>query len=84
MPLKCIQLYFFQKKKYLKKMCLPTLPKIFLPLPETHYFFIWPKPTSGHKDKNHCITKPLPITKLHTQGVLQLQLRPNKKYLCSE
>ena len=26
-----------------KKICVPTLPKILNQLPETHFFFIWPK-----------------------------------------
>ena len=36
---KCIKLYFFPVKKIIKKICVPTLPKIFRPLTRNTLIF---------------------------------------------
>ena len=40
------KIVFFQNLK--KKICVPTLPKIFRPLPETHLFFYLAKVGQAH------------------------------------
>ena len=40
---KCIKLYFFPRKKKIKIICVPTLPKIFRPVTRNTHLFIWPK-----------------------------------------
>ena len=39
MPFKIHKIIFFPEKKNIKKMCVPTQPKISDPLSETHLFF---------------------------------------------
>ena len=43
MPFKMHKNYIFFQKTIVKKVSVPTLPKITDPLPETHIPFIWPK-----------------------------------------
>ena len=42
LPFKTHKIIFFPEKKILKKICVPTLPKIFRPVIRNTYFFNWP------------------------------------------
>ena len=40
MPFKMHKMIFFQKKKIIKKICVPTLPKIFRPVTRNTLIFL--------------------------------------------
>ena len=57
---KCIKLYIFSEKEIIKKICVPTLPKNLVTLPETHLFFlIWPDARNAYYMSFKRTTDPL-------------------------